>query len=470
MFQTKKRGETSLEGDMQLLIEVMDRMIQGDSSEVDISAFQNPVYGEKLNQVLHALKKANNPYVMRMNDTVKAVGDNTLIKETFDRVNSLTESIHTMKETSNHMEDAILNISDSIGDIRTNTHGILHTFEEITPQMNESIQIMNDSSMQMEAVNGQMQRFQENIEKIGEIVEMVKQVASRSNLLALNASIEAARAGTAGRGFAVVATQMRQLATNTAEFAENIIKYVMSLSGDTQALAAALNETADKLKAGNAKAETSFKDMSGMSLQIADINENVDSIAASIDNQTTATADFSRQLDSLSESYSALSQNCVSLGQHIFRIGRYVDKTRSDMVRKCSEITDVDWLNVFRVDHFILVWRLYNNIVGFEHLEAKQVNNPSGCKLGKWLANQDKPELLHSVEFNQLVATHKAIHDNATFSWEAGEKQDTEMALKYFQDAYASFTAFDAAINGVLGRLKAMGHTEQTEFVEFAGK
>ena len=33
-------------------------------------------------------------------------------------------------------------------------------------------------------------------------------------------------------------------------------------------------------------------------------------------------------------------------------------------------------VRVFEVDHFVLTWRVYNNIVGFEHLQKKQVDDP----------------------------------------------------------------------------------------------
>ena len=36
-----------------------------------------------------------------------------------------------------------------------------------------------------------------------------------------------------------------------------------------------------------------------------------------------------------------------------------------------QKLTEQDWVRVFEVDHFVLTWRVYNNIVGFEHLQKK---------------------------------------------------------------------------------------------------
>lgn len=61
-----------------------------------------------------------------------------------------------------------------------------------------------------------------SVSKIQELTDEILNISSQTNLLALNASIEAARAGEAGKGFAVVAGEIRGLATNTRETANNI--------------------------------------------------------------------------------------------------------------------------------------------------------------------------------------------------------------------------------------------------------
>ena len=467
MFGKKKEQHVLSDHDAQLLLDSIDNIISGGFDDINPADFDSSVIGGKLNSMLFSMKQINNPVVMRLNETMSIIGDNSLMKDTFEQVESQTMSIKHMQNASLNLEDSIDNISSAMGNIRDNTHNIIEVSQNITNDMNDSITAVNQSSKRIEVINNRVQNFKGKIGKIEEIVDLVKKVANQSNLLALNASIEAARAGEAGKGFAVVADQVRLLSSNTAESAEDIVKYVSELKENIDELALAMDETTVSLAEGNSKVEKSIVSMQQMNNQMISIREGVDSVFNDIDTQTKVTRSFSKQIENISQSYNTLSNDCLQTGRRVFKIGRYLDKTRSDLVRGCSKITEQDWVRVFEVDHFVLTWRVYNNIVGFEHLQKKQVDDPARCKLGKWLKQVSDERLIHSKEYISLAKSHEDLHKYATLSWQANEDGDHSKAISYFDDTYRSYQEFDEALHRFQSKMHSLGYNDITQIVKF---
>lgn len=464
MFTKKIHSNEKKLDDLELLMSAMDRVIAGEYSYNDTGEYSNPAVAQKFNDLIRAIKESNNKFVMRLNNSMLAIGDNSYVKTMFDQVKLQTSSIKEMKDSSKNLESSIEDISNSVAYIKDNAYEVIKASEQSEVNMNESIKVVNESSEDITKINQQVQTFHEKINKISEIIDMVKKIASQSNLLALNASIEAARAGEAGKGFAVVADQVRQLSSNTSASAEDIVRTVTELQAGIASLASAMDETTNRLANGNQKVEQSVKDVQMINSQINTIREEIDSIYGAVDTQSAVTREFGKQIENMSENYQELSKDCMSAGEHMFKSSRHIDMVRSDMVRGFAEITPIDWLKVFDVDHFILTWRVYNNAVGFEKLQITQLNNPNACKLGKWIASQTDTRITHSQAFKDLVNCHNDIHKHATDSWSAKDRGDFDGAIKHFNLTLEAYGKYQKAISNMKDVMRGLGERDETDW------
>ena len=379
----------------------------------------------------------------------------------------LHDKTNSSTDMTTKINNQVENVAALINDVVKLVSGSVEHADLSSKELADVVESTDTMAKLSGEVDDILHEFQQEFEKVKTETGTIEEINSQTNLLALNASIEAARAGEAGKGFAVVADQVRELSSNTSESAGDIVRYVSELRDDINALAVDMNSTTEKLSEGNSKVEVSLEEIEKMNLELVEINNNIDNIFIAIDVQSNLTKDFTKQTQAISDSYKNLSEDCSAMGTHVYKIGRYIDTARSDMVRGFSEITQLDWLRVFEVDHFILMWRVYNNAADYERLKVTQLNNPESCKLGKWMASQTDERIKSSAEFKELKRAHEDVHKYATLSWEARDKDDIQGAYDYFDKTYDAYYVYQKAIRNMENRMRQLGYTDKTEIVIF---
>ncbi len=160
------------------------------------------------------------------------VGINERLSTTLIQINTAADQVSTGSEQVSAGAQSL-----SHGTIKqaSSVEELAATIADITKHINmtsENCEIArnntNDASDAMQRANEHMERLVEAMDKIStsseeisEIIKAIEDIAFQTNILALNAAVEAARAGEAGKGFAVVADEVRNLASKSAEAANN---------------------------------------------------------------------------------------------------------------------------------------------------------------------------------------------------------------------------------------------------------
>lgn len=147
------------------------------------------------------------------------------------------ECVMQITELSQQIE-AVSGYSEEITRISSDTNGAIAEGLEIIDELHEKSKATEEITY---AIQSDIVSLNEQTKAIGDFANIINDIASQTNLLSLNASIEAARAGDAGRGFAVVAEEIRKLADQSQNAANEIGGIVAKIQTQTDQTVEAAN-------------------------------------------------------------------------------------------------------------------------------------------------------------------------------------------------------------------------------------
>lgn len=122
----------------------------------------------------------------------------------------------TMEQASS-INSLVANVSEITSKLQTSTVRCGNASELVDKASGYAA----EADIKMEQLTVATQNIDQSSTQIGTIIKTIEDIAFQTNILSLNAAVEAARAGTAGKGFSVVASEVRNLASKTAEAAQN---------------------------------------------------------------------------------------------------------------------------------------------------------------------------------------------------------------------------------------------------------
>ncbi len=214
---------------------------------------------------------------------LKIKTDFNLVSENIEEISRELENImNNIKEqnTSTHQINGSLEaLADRISSLNQNINKAQYIGIEVKDNIDEEWKQMN-------SIKESIQTLKDASQKIEYMVSQIISISDQTNLLALNASIEAAKAGEHGTGFTVVAEEIRKLAENTAEFAKNIqemVKDIMKIIASTEKTTEKAHKGYEKVSnlydELKTFLDTIVKDLNEQTKSLKQVTQNMEKIA-----------------------------------------------------------------------------------------------------------------------------------------------------------------------------------------------
>ncbi|WP_158553337.1 methyl-accepting chemotaxis protein [Peribacillus saganii] len=215
------------------------------------------------------------------------------ISSTIQQVATGTESqVRSAAETSQTVNE----ISIRAQQIASNSHQAANTATEALDKAGEgdasiqtAINQMNSINVTVNGLGKVITELGERSKEIGQITEVITGISAQTNLLALNAAIEAARAGEQGKGFSVVAEEVRILAEQSSDSAQQISQLISMIQTETNKAVSSMQQATKEVIGGIEVVETAGISFKQIKHSISDVAGQIKEVSSAVQHMSAGT-------------------------------------------------------------------------------------------------------------------------------------------------------------------------------------
>jgi len=235
-------------------------------------------------------------------------------------INAMAGGAEQASKNANEVAGAAGKMSLNMNTIASSVEEMSSSIRQIAANAGDARKITEDAIAKSGEATKAMDKLGIAAKEIGKVTIVIKKIADKTSLLALNATIEAASAGEAGKGFAVVAEEIKELAQQSANNADDIAHKI------------------GNIQAGTGEAVAAINDVSGI---ITQINQSVEAIAGHVEQQTKASNEIASNVAQTNTEAQRVASSIGEVARGAKEIARNVTQANVGAKRVVSAIGEV---------------------------------------------------------------------------------------------------------------------------------
>lgn len=320
---------------LQKLIESSERIAQGDLSQSALLKSRDEF--SKLSQSFEQMRLNLSQLIQQINHTSEQIAASSEeLTASAEETGKATDQItNAMQEVANETDKQVavsIGSSQSASEVSTGMNHAAMAIQSVTDLSNHAKDYVGSGNntvqqalVQMDTIRSKVDsssdiinRLGKKLKEIDKINTVITGIANQTNLLALNASIESARAGEHGKGFSVVAEEVKKLAEQSSQSANQIRELIKQIQMESDNAIHSMSEGTSAVKDGittTSQAGTAFRDISDIIEKIFEQTQDVSAVIEQVNASTDNMVEVMNEINQGSEESAANAKNVAQAAE-----------------------------------------------------------------------------------------------------------------------------------------------------------